>query len=385
MLNAKDLIGKIQFVDANRVHTLTLKEGWNFRELASYTSSDLDTTLPIEGQRDACTLYEFSEDDLRGPYSEFAALGVKPGDYAPIQGNIRSLKIKEMMLKGVIDPQTMRRDETTGEPIPGTGKVFSTVRALVLKNLSRAELFSLMSDHSTKGLTDVEVFLQLERGLREFGSAKKVVIKYRYLFEARFSKEKNSKHPLTDAQGHLLEDALFKFRRGAIQLIEAVYYGPTVVREAYLKSLRGQQNWPTEAEIKQNYVIYSDEKSEDDKAGRCQYSKDNPGPKFMAAWNAVLATVEEAKAEGTRRKKAASKNVDEVNTLFGKAQSRAFRFALMVQQNRVTAENTAKFDEVMVEFEAGKIDSAAFQVAMNDLFGTVAKTEAVAAEVAEAA
>lgn len=359
----------IQFIPLDKIKVMI--PGWNVREndIRTYWDADIQATAPTEGQRDTALLYEVTENDLKTFLSWTANHGVQVGDYLPIKGNRRAFNFQEMAKRGVIDPTTVKRD-AKGQVIPNSGKPFSTLRAEVVKELDETSLFNAKLDQTARPLSKVEVHYALENARKLFVTEKAVAIRMKALLDRYYKAPPSDLEVLDTPEKEVKYHA---FRKGVLQNVQAVSEGPTVLRNAYIESLRRGTSNPNQKEVGKGYSIYKAEKEEDTRTMSMKINKDQPGPKFMEWWNNdYLVSVRNAEETATRRKAAANLNADQIKKLMEGADSKTFRFALLIVQNKVQGPMIAEYNRGLLDLETGKATIADFMVSLEKMLSTVA-------------
>lgn len=359
----------VQNIPLDRIKVMI--PNWNVREhnVSTYWDSDIQTTAPLEGQRDTALLYEVSEADLKGHLAYTVPHGVKPGDYLPIKGNRRAWNFQDMAKRGVIDPGTLKRD-AEGKIIPNSGKPFSTLRAEVVRNLDEQTLFNAKLDQTSRPLSKVEVHFSLEEARRLFRTEKGVAIRMKPLLD-RYYKAPPVDLEILDTPEK--EIKYHNFRKGILQNVQAVMDGPTVLRNAYLDSIRRGTNNPTQKEVGKGYSIYLAEKKADEMT--MKINRDNPGPNFMKWWNEdYLKSVQAAEESATRRKAAANLNAAQIDKMLEGADSVIFRFALLIVKNKVQGTAIAEYNSLLLALESNKATIADTMTAIKKLLDVVQPT-----------
>lgn len=395
LFNTKTLVGSYTTVDLDRIHTLSSEKGWNVRELASYPDPVVKESIRRIGQTETACLYKFNADELSDPlrWASLTAFGVKAGDYAPLNFNRRTFLFQQLRAEGAIDPQTVKTDEA-GNVIPGSGKVFTKIRAEVLENLTVEEIRHRMDDHATRPLSTVEIFQKFCDYLAS-STPNETTVAMRPYWEALPGANPESKAgedggvsievTVKGADGidrvHFNLERFLAFRRGVFQNMQRAALSPFVMFEAFKERLRGKQSWPKADEIKKGYDIYAKEKAEDDKAGRCQYNRAKPGPLFMEFWTTLLGKYAIADKTGNKQKAITVMGSDAMTALAAGMQSEIGRFFVFIVQNKIPKPDYTRYDDALLALETGKIDLAGFMSVLKELqAANVARLAAVKTE-----
>jgi hypothetical protein len=249
---------------------------------SAYDLDPLIADIQMRGQQDPATLE-------------------KVGDkYYPIKGFRRSAAIAKAAERGL----------TYAESAPESGKPIDKVVAIVYENLSEKERTELLLDHGQRrGLSRVEFQNALERGFMAGYTDKELVTLLFGLFESLYPPSRKIDEDVSGNKlvGEKLAQARFEYYKGVLQIAKRAYKAPTILRDAYYKKLRGEQNWPTNTELADLLTIHEKEASADG-----MISREKPGPKFLEKWDAVKKTKEDAANGGTRPKSSAMRNRQQV-------------------------------------------------------------------------
>lgn len=287
-------------------------------QAAEYNLSPLVEDIATYGQTDPVSL-EKRED----------------GKFYPIRGFRRVLAIKELATANRSDPKD-------------GNKPFSKVAAYVFQNLSAAERAELLVDHGQrKGLGKVGMQLAYEK-LVEAGMTNErlIVVKLYTLLEQNYP-PKRVIRPISEDSG---TDALANWR-GVIQTMKMIHQAPKILREEALKKLRGQQNWPTNAELKTMADIHAKELGKNP-----ALSRENPGSEFMAKFDATLEEHRKAAEAGTRPKSTAQRSRQQNEEAFKVMESLTVKSLLKIQLGDIDAAKLADIDKLCLEFEKAASD-----------------------------
>lgn len=251
----------------------------NVREAldANYDIEPLLNDIIFRGQQDPVTLE-------------------KIGDvYYPIKGFRRATAMQEAAKRGLV----------FGESAPNAGKAVDHVLAIVYEGLSERERTELLLDHGQRrGLNAVELFNAFCRAFAAGYKEVEIVTLLFALLEIHFPPSRKIGENLT---GNELARARLDYYKGVLQVAKRAYEAPEVLREAYMKKLRGEQKWPTNAELTDLHGIHSKELASDP-----TLSRTNPGPKFLQKWAEYVKVKTETAGNGSRPKSAAMRNRTQV-------------------------------------------------------------------------
>lgn len=378
-LNINLPTGKTQIVNADLDKVKVLIPGWNYREPTreAHTNPALDT-MAIVGQTEDGALFEMTEPVLKTWGQKYVQHGVKVGDLLPIRGNCRALKLKDLREAQAIDPLTVKRDDK-GNVVPGSGKVFSTMRAAIYKDLDENAVAAMMNDHTSRRLSAAAVHQVLERAFERNPSwtEKDVAVSE---FGLLLATNKRGKVTAEDTAIHTEEgrNRWAKVVRGRTQCAHNTIRGPVVLRQAYLDQLNNKRPRPTQDEVRALYSVWSKEIDENRKqsAPDPTITRSNPGPKFMAAWNEFERIQEEAKAEGKTAKTTAMMNAEAVNQRYDAAESIAFKLVLLVVKNKMTnGDQIVELDHLLTDYESKYPE---FKASLLKLYNSVPNAAAAA-------
>lgn len=293
----------------------------NVREDQAYTVTALKADLALRGQQDPAVVEKIGD------------------EFFPIKGFLRSTALMELMNEKKIDPQTMKFDEKTGEPVPNTGKPFESIDAIVYEGLTDRERIELLLDHGQRrGLNRVELQNAFERSFGAGYSEKEIAVILYGLLEQLYIPNKTI--------GTSAEEKL-AYYRGVIQTAKEAWRSPTVLHTAWVEKLKGVHAWPTKAELFEMSKLFQKEAE-----SNVTYNKSNPGPKFMERWNAYLKKQADAAADGEKRSKSDSMMNRSQLEDAGKA---CDSFCLKIHGKIITRElsqdKLALLDKEMVEVE----------------------------------
>lgn len=280
---------------------------------------------------------------LRGQQTPAVLEKNADGTYYPLAGFLRTTALLELAASGAIDPNTIKRDPATGEPIPGTGKPFDSIVADVYEDLSDRERVNLLVDHGQRrGLQKQELFYAMERLFFAMYSEKEVAVVLRGLLEIHYPPNKKIENTA---------EALLQYYRGVIQTAKRAWAGPALMRNAWVEKLKGHQNWPTKAEMEDGVKIYNAAVKED-KTGKI--NRDNPGEKFMEFWNRLLKAQEQAEADGPNAPKSVSMlSRGQIEDLQKIANSRILKaaFSMVLNDGKVDRSKLPNLSGLVEEFE----------------------------------
>lgn len=253
----------------------------------------------------------------------------KIGDkFYPIRGFRRSLAISELAKANRTDPKT--------------NKPFDSVAGYVFTDLSATERAELLVDHGQrKGLGKVGLFKAYEM-LVDSGMSNErlIVVKLFTLLEQNYPPKRPIK-PLHEDGG---ADALANWR-GVIQIMKRAHEAPTVLREQFLRKLRGQQNWPTNGELNDMCDIHNRELAKNP-----ALSRNNPGPEFTEKFEQTVKLKAEAAGQ-TRPKSAAQLSRQQNEEALKVTESLVCKIMQHRQLGNIDASKLADVDKIQMELE----------------------------------
>jgi hypothetical protein len=261
--------------------------------------------------------------------------------YYPLQGFLRTTAIMELAEAKVIDPNTVKRDEK-GDPIPGTGKVFSTINADVWEDLTERERISLLADHGQRrGLTRAELFYTFERFFAAGFSEKECVVYNKSLLLEHFPPNKTIEKT---------DDAIFQYYRGVIQTNKAAANAPILLRNAWVEKLKGLHSWPTKAELADGAKIFN-KALDSDKTGTI--NRENPGPDFMEFWGRLTTAASTAAAEGNKPKPVSMASRNQIEEMQKTCSSRCLKAmtSIILNDGKVERSKLATLDQFLAAKE----------------------------------
>lgn len=330
---------------------MTMVPGWNVREPTkeAHTNPDVKTIAYI-GQKEAGLLYLMKQKDLDTWAKRFVQFGVKAGTLLPVRGNIRATEMKELRTQNVIDPLTLKKD-AAGNVIPGSGKVFETFRAEVLQDLDEATIFALMNDHTSKRLSDKEVYLALERALNLFPNETDAAVHLFGLLLATSKKQPSEKQTAIHTEEG--RTAWKNFCKGRIDTTKRLMKAPTVLREAYLKVIAGKDSRPNNDEFKAGTAIHVKEQDEALARADLGVSIATPGPLFTKWWDDLQTELKTAADEGRDAKRAANKNAAQIDEKLKGLTSIIMKGTLFMVQNKTTGDQDVILNRIAFAVEQG--------------------------------
>lgn len=262
--------------------------------------------------------------------------------YIPIKGHRRAHNLKRLAEKQVIDPRTCKKNPETNEPDLSTGKVFEFGRAYVYTDLTPLERAEMLTDHSqVRGLSKLELFNSFCLLFDVRMGERRIIVK---LFDLLIQYYPPTRKivPINEDDG---KDAL-NYYRGLLQTQKAAWQAPTVLREAYIRKLKGEHGWPTNAELAKYLDIFEKERDKNPAA----IDRDNPGPEFVSRWGEYVTKQEKAKADGKARAKADSMmNRQQIEDVNKTTDSVPFRWYNMFIRREVDAAGFPQADKLMKE------------------------------------
>lgn len=313
---------KPQRIDLSRIE---VDQTRNVREDVAYSSQRLralEEDLALRGQQDAVVL---------------ELIGDK---YFPIKGFRRCAALQNLQTRGVTDPTTVKTNEA-GEPIPSSGTIFNAVNAIVYQNLSDRERIELLLDHGQReGLNKVELQMAAERSFSVAHTEKDtVVILYGLLAQL---------YPPT-RKIEETDEAKLAYYRGIVQTAKLRWLAPTVLHEACMSQLRGDQKWPTLSTLRELVKIHTDACA---RPNGIAYNRQNPGPEFKEAWSKLMVKVAEAVATGEARPKDTSMmNRQQVDESIKGCDSLILKIDRKIVLNELPRDRFTLLNKMMVEIE----------------------------------
>lgn len=327
--------------------------------------------------------------DLRHNGQKKEATLEKRGDRIyPLVGNLRRRALGILRKEGAVDPLTVKYNDK-GEPIAGTGKVFSTIRAIVLESLTDVERYKIMADHSqVKSLNKVGVFLSCTRGM-DVGLSLQDICIQNYdalnLFsgkdrskvdavrkELEEAEKANAPKERLDALRKAFDGARFDFHKGTLQHWERVNNCPRIVKEAYIRKLRGEQSWPGNKVVIE--LVDAHRKDVKEPANMGLVNKDNPGPEFKARWDKEVEAQRIATETGKAPKATSMMSRDQVSTGILQCNDRLVKAVLMIVLREISNDQLPVLDRAHQDFLKGTIDSAAYEEVLNTAFSLATKS-----------
>lgn len=300
-----------------KIASITIDRNQNFRltDENTYNTESLELDISTRGQTDPVSLK-------------------RVGDLLiPIRGFRRVTAIQRLADRGVTDPNT--------------GKPFENVRARIYENLTPQEEYVLKADHSQRrGLNAAELFNSLGFGFDAGMTEEQVVNINRDLLEM---------HNPPKRQIENTPKAYLEYYRKVVQIAKKAWNGPRIMREAWRNKLAGLQTWPRQSELEHLFDVYVKER--DDKeipTNKLTINPENPGPKFMAEWNAMINKREEAEAKGVKAKSIAGRNRQQIDEMHDKCTSLILKMALAWVQSRIGPDRMILLNQHVSEIEQGK-------------------------------
>ncbi len=353
------IVAKVQKNQKIAISSVVIDRAWNVREAddTTYKVDALRDDIALQGQTHVATLEKIKQVD--GSVA-----------YRPIRGFLRSTAIKELAEQKVIDPLTMKRDDKTGELIPGTGKPFENILADVYEDLTDKERTALLIDHGQRrGLRIWELFYAMERLFQANESEITIATTLRSLLEELYPPNK----VIEPGAANVLN-----YYRGVIQTAKEAWRGPKLMRDAWVEKLKGLHSWPTKKEMMDGVKIY---KKEADADKLMKINRDNPGKLFMDYWSRLLKAQEEAEANGPNEAKKVSmmtrSQLEDTLTLMDSRIAKAL-YSVALNNAKVSRSSLPTLDTLLLEFEAGMTDA---QKQVLDSVFTFAETAVEAEEV----
>lgn len=285
---------------------------------------------------------------LRGQITEMSVEKADDGNIYPLRGFRRKLA-----LDWLADPTNL--DPATKEPYvdPRTGKPFKTARVKIYEGLSDVERLTLMFDHGqTRNLSKIELanamYRAFDAGVREIDVVRMAWGLLQLHYPPSRKIEDNDKDRLA-------------YYKGVLQTLKNVWRAPYVVREAWEKKLKGQQNWPLKDELRELLQVFDKEQAADKTN---TVTRANPGPEFKAAWDKLVQVKSQPEGEGTGKTRAttAMMNRTSVDDLFKGSDSVILKTTIDVIRNVIPRERYSPFDKGSAEMEATLRECAAGNV-----------------------
>lgn len=212
------------------------------------------------------------------------------------------------------------------------------IPVIVVTEATDAEIASLHIDHgSTKGLNRAEAFLAAFMLFIQGFSESRVANKLQTLFDALWpikgDKLKEFKELLVQSEAAYAAEYA-KYRRGLTQAMKAFASCPIHVMAQLqwhetstlmpgFKESQMPAKALTHSQIKELEKAHDKDLKDTDASGMPRYSREKPGPVFLASWNALLVKVADKVADTSTRSKAWSG--EQLNAQVGKLQSEGLR------------------------------------------------------------
>lgn len=358
-------------------------------------SAEILQTAPIEGQRVPATFWKHKP--LPNESYDQCTPDKDGYIYGAICGHRRLFTLRHLGEEKVVDPSTIKRDATTGAPIEGSGRPFSTIQAWVIEDATIEELKSVMNDNTGERLTEVEVCRKLMRTMSDVRTEQASLFAcYGLLLQVypptggdlvKFNKFV-SELPI-EATETRKQEMIREYHIGKVGgtgrlhsryvVIKAAYNGATWTKDMYEDRLRGKQTWPSDADVKTLAKLYSEDVADRGIGGanaQGLVTPDNPGWRFLEKKDEILRAVEVAKAEGKNVKSTAMLTQAQIKERLDKSTSRSISLTLLFTLNKVPG---SLFDDIMAlqsSFEQGKIDHAAYTAGINKFYDKVAAANA---------
>lgn len=301
--------------------------------------------------RNTTNLYfDIKENGLRDPLTVHKR---NDGTYRPLKGNRRIYVLTKLANEGAIDPTTAKRDDQ-GNIIPGTGKPFSTVKAVVYEGLTEQEQFELVEDHAQiEPLRIWELYRTFEMAWGLGMNERKTVVRNLPLLMQYYQPSREIK-PIAEDGG---QDALNNYK-GVIDAYRNAYRGAYMVRDAYIEKLKGKQKWPTNDQLKHLAQVFVKEVAKDK---TLTYSKSNPGPEFLAEWEKLQKNIAEAAAKGTTRPEPiTAMNRGAMDEVGKAASSMTLRTTMAITISKLPRSVIPKFDALLVRMEKNELTGSEY-------------------------
>lgn len=222
---------------------------------------------------------------------------------------------------------------------------FEKVDAIVLDDLTPRDREKYRIDQSQRrNLNRVELFFAVERAFSVGWTEKEVVTTLYDLFVTHYPPKKTIED--TDT-------AKLEYYRGVVQNLKLAWDSPTVLREAFVKKERGEQRWPTNAELRKYHKIFATER-DSDKTNKI--NRQNPGPEFLREWAKYTQVKKETAAEGGRGKAMSMMNGNQVKDAKKSVNSRIIKYVLDIVVRDLPSDALPELDALMVEIEKNLTD-----------------------------
>lgn len=161
--------------------------------------------------------------------------------------------------------------------------------AVVYPTLTKIQVSSIMLDGVIrKGLNKAETFYAIERQFEWNIPQRQIVQDLKPLLMTLYPRSKQQMEKIGNDSQKLLDSF-----RGVIQGVQRVVQNHRIVRDNYVKLLKGEQNYPKLNEVKELY-----DKWNEDTAANKMLTRSTPieklpteAPKFWEKWSAIIATV----------------------------------------------------------------------------------------------
>lgn len=303
----KEEIVKITAVNVDR------NQNFRLQDENTYDTSSLELDIQTRGQTDPVSLKRVGNLLI------------------PIRGFRRMTALQRLAAKGTIDPNT--------------GKPFEHVRARIYENLTPQEEYVLKADHSQRrSLNAAELFNSLGFGFDAGMTEQAVVNINRDLLEM---------HNPPKRQIENTPEEYLKYYRKVVQIAKKAWNGPRIMREAWRNKLAGLQNYPLQSELEHFYDIYAKERDENE-VNKATINPENPGPKFLKAWEDMIAKKSTAQAAGKKAKSVSGRNRQQVDEMHDKLSSVILKLCLAWVQSRIGPDRLIMLNQHVADIELGK-------------------------------
>lgn len=279
--------------------------------------------------------------------------GQTPEGYEPnkpyiLRGTTRKFLVSQLKKLGITDPTT--------------GKVFDTVPVVIHQNLTLQQCHTLADDHSHRGLTRDEVYVNFETLLNNGMKPADIAAAIRPQLDnvPGFSKpdaERETK--INNPDPRIARAEYYEFRKGTLDVWKKIAELPSVARDfAFDNLLKAGNRLMDKKHITELWTAHQTDLKED---VACKVTRSTPGPKFQEAWARFQDEVEKARAVGDQKVKAISAANREDMDRFQKAANSTFVKKLMnalMRTNGYGDAHVIELDNVAVLYSKGKWEDA---------------------------
>ena len=347
-------------------------------------------------------------------------------------GHRRAYSVEYAAKLGIENPKTRKFDEQ-GKQIEGSGEVFSYLESYIWEgDFTDTEIEAVMNDNTGERLTEIEAINALVAAYQKYGSETRaleavygvlVMDHWRDSGKATAAKISALSATLTETQ-RIAEVRKINIARchGRFLVATHAMLGATVVKQAYLAKLAGQQAWLTDKEIHTLYTLfnrdYADNGQTDGhnrlatwqaakaainpdakKEGKDDWkaleiikgpdgketlkyptpvnadysiSVDKPGPRFMEKWEEILEAVRRGDEAGKPAASTNAKSPTQINGLIQQIPGQSLtKLVLLWAINKIDTDTLAGVTKAHDDFLLGTIDVNAYKTTIAKAFATL--------------